>query len=144
MSFSRSSIFCALLSVAGLAGSTSAVAAQEGVVLPASLVEYQQVAPFVKMGPAWGNRMSGAHGTFGAFPGGAASPWHTHSGAYHAVVISGTMTNPFRGETDPPEIAAGSYWFVPAGEVHQTSCVSTEPCVFYFHAEVAFDFTVAE
>lgn len=112
----------------------------EEMVLRAQDVQFEQIAPFVKMGAAWGNRAEGEHGTFGVFPGGASSPWHTHSGTYHGVVLSGTMTNPFRGEDDPPQMTAGSAWTVPAGSEHVTACVSQQPCLFYFHAGGAFDF----
>ncbi len=112
-----------------------------GLATPAAKIEFTPIAPFVKMGGAWGDRASGAHGTFGEFPGGAASPLHTHSGAYHGVVITGVMTNPFEGESNPPKMGPGSYWYVPAGMEHVTACVSKEPCLFYFHAQGSFDFT---
>ena len=104
-------------------------------------VTFEQIAPFVKMGGAWGDRSKGAHGTFGQFPGGASSPLHTHSGAYHGIVISGVMTNPFENEQNPTKMEAGGYWFVPAGVEHVTACVSKQPCLFYFHADGPFDFT---
>ena len=109
-------------------------------VLPTE-IEFEQIAPFVQMGAAWGDRSSASHGTFGRFPGGAASPAHTHSGAYHGIVISGLMTNPFEGESNPPKMGPGGYWYVPADVDHVTACVSEEPCLFYFHADGAFDFT---
>ncbi len=115
-----------------------------GRVLQAHEVQFEEIAPFVQMGGAWGDRSSTAHGTFGIFPGEATSPPHTHSQAYHAVVLSGTMTNPFGTESDPTTMIAGSYWYVPAGEEHVTACVSAERCLFYFHAEEAFDFTPTE
>lgn len=115
-------------------------ASVSALVLKADQVKYEVVAPFVSMGAAWGDRSKGAHGTFGRFPGGAASPAHTHSGAYHGVVISGLMTNPFNEETNPPQMGPGSHWYVPAGKPHITACVSAEPCTFYFHAEGNFDF----
>ena len=108
--------------------------------VPAKQINFEQIAPFVQMGAAWGNREQGAHGTFGKFPGGAASPPHTHSGAYHGIVISGVMTNPFADEPNPPKMGPGSYWYVPAGAEHVTACVSEEPCTFYFHADSNFDF----
>ena len=112
-------------------------------VLQSDEVTFNEIAPFVKMGSAWGNMQEGAHGTFGIFKAGAASPKHVHSGAYHGVVISGVMTNPFGDEKNPPEMEAGSYWYVPAGREHVTACISEEPCLFYFHAESGFDFTPA-
>lgn len=54
------------------------------------------------------------------------------------------MTNPFEGEESPPRMGPGSYWYVPAGAVHATACVSDTPCQFYFHAESGFDFTPVE
>ena len=116
---------------------------QEGVVLRAEDVRFEEIAPFVQMGAAYGNRAEGAHGTFGLFPPGASSPPHTHSGTYHAVVLSGIMTNPFGEERNPPRMSAGSHWTVPGGVRHVTSCVSPQPCLFYFHADGAFDFAPA-
>lgn len=124
-----------------LAATVSAESAAASRAAPSDQITFEQIAPFVQMGAAWGDRATSAHGTFGRFPGGAASPPHTHSGAYHGVVISGVMTNPFEGEPNPPRMKAGSYWYVPAGMEHVTACVSEEPCVFYFHADGAFDFT---
>lgn len=126
---------------AACAQSGAAVSARA---VPAEQIDYQAIAPFVRMGAAWGDRSKGAHGSFGRFPAGAESPPHTHSGAYHGVVIAGLMTNPFAGEQNPPTMGPGSYWFVPAGAAHVTACVSKEPCVFYFHADNAFDFSPAE
>lgn len=97
--------------------------------ITSSEIIYEQIAPFVKMGGAWGNRAEGAHGTFGEFPGGASSPAHTHSSAYHGVVISGVMANPFNHEPDPAKMGPGGYWYVPAGVEHVTACLSEEPCL---------------
>jgi quercetin dioxygenase-like cupin family protein len=113
-------------------------------VLPAARVDYQNINPAIQMGDAYGDRAKGAHGTFGKFPPDFITPFHTHSGAYHGVVVAGVMTNPFAGEQNPPEMVPGSYWYVPAQAVHATACVSDTPCQFYFHADDAFDFTPVE
>jgi len=110
------------------------------VVLPAEQVVFEAINPAINMGEAWGNRGAGAHGTFGQFPADFITPFHTHSGAYHGIVLQGVMTNPFEGEKSPPRMAAGSYWYVPANAIHATACVSATPCAFYFHAGQAFDF----
>jgi quercetin dioxygenase-like cupin family protein len=96
------------------------------------------------MATVYGNKASGEHGTFGKFPRSFITPFLTHSGAYHGIVLKGVMTNPFAGETNPPKLQAGSYWFVPAGSKHATACVSEDPCEFYFHARSAFDFKPVE
>ena len=100
----------------------------------------------------WGNRNRGPHGTLGVFPPGFSAPVHTHSGAYDGVVLRGEMTNPFGTDLEPfldrddtnnhgdVVLTAGSYWHVPAGSHHTTTCVGPEVCWFYFHAEDAFDF----
>ncbi len=101
---------------------------------------------------AWGDRSAAAHGTLGVFPPGFAAPLHTHTGDYHGVVLRGEMTNPFGtdlavfidADSDNNHgstlLGPGSYWYVPAGSQHTTTCIGPEPCWFYFHSEAAFDF----
>ena len=113
-------------------------------VLPGWQAEYQNINPAIKMAAAYGDRETGAHGSFGAFPPNFTTPFHTHSGAYHGVVIKGVMTNPFKDEETPPTMEPGSYWYVPAGSEHATACVSNVPCQFYFYADEVFDFNVVE
>lgn len=114
------------------------------VTLPQEARAFKNINPAIKMAPAYGNRGIGAHGSFGQFPASFETPVHTHTGAYHGIVIKGMMTNPFTGENDPAKMAAGSYWFVPANAAHSTACVSDTPCEFYFHADSGFDFHVKE
>ena len=109
-------------------------------VKPAQMISYTNINPAIQFGSAWGNFGKTEHGTFGKFPAKFQTPFHTHSGAYHGVVIKGTMSNPFKGEKNPPVMNPGSYWFVPANSVHATACISAEPCQFYFHAASNFDF----
>ncbi len=114
------------------------------VALPAEDLAFENINPAIRMATAWGNKGVGQHGTFGRFPAEFITPSHTHSGAYHGVVLTGEMTNPFKDEKNPPVMSPGSYWYVPAGAEHATACVSVEPCEFYFHAEQAFDFHPVE
>jgi hypothetical protein len=118
--------------------------ASKEVVLPAAAVEYVNINEAIQFGSAWGDRAAEGHGTFGKFPANFLTPMHTHGHGYHAIVLAGTMTNPFEGETSPPAMGPGSYWFVPANAVHATACVSDTPCQFYFHSGGAFDFTPTE
>ncbi len=113
-------------------------------VTPAADLTYENINPAIAMATAFGDRAAGPHGTFGRFPANFTTPFHTHSGAYHGIVVKGVMTNPFKGETNPPKMQAGSYWHVPAGSIHATACVSDTPCEFYFHADEGFDFGPAE
>lgn len=114
------------------------------VALPGWQLEFQNINPAIKMAAAYGDRSEGAHGSFGRFPPNFETPVHTHTGAYHGIVIKGVMTNPFKGEETPPTMEPGSYWYVPAGSAHATACVSNIPCEFYFYADEAFDFHVVE
>lgn len=137
---------CAILgSLAGCAAQAgSPFDPQKEVALPGWQLEFQNINPMIKMAAAYGDRSAGAHGSFGTFPPNFMTPFHTHSGAYHGVVIKGVMTNPFKGEESPPTMEPGSYWYVPAESVHATACVSDVPCEFYFYADEAFDFHVTE
>ncbi|WP_339725620.1 DUF4437 domain-containing protein [uncultured Paraglaciecola sp.] len=98
----------------------------------------------VSFADAYGSRETGPHGTFGSFPAHFATPEHTHTHSYRAVVLKGEMTNPFRGETDPPVMIPGSYWAVKAGEKHVTACVSATPCEFLMYSNEGFDFLETE
>jgi quercetin dioxygenase-like cupin family protein len=111
---------------------------------PAADYTFDTITPFLSFSDAYGDRATGAHGTFGVIPANTASPSHIHSAAYHGVVIKGVMTDGFNGETNPPKLAPGSYWYVPANAVHITACVSAEPCLFYTHSDAKFDFAPAE
>ena len=126
--------------IACAAQAGSAFDPERPVTTPAASLAFENINPAISMATAWGDRGKGAHGTFGKFPGSFITPFHTHSGAYHGIVVKGVMTNPFEGETDPPKMSPGSYWYVPAEAVHATACVSETPCEFYFHAETGFDF----
>jgi hypothetical protein len=135
-----------LASCVALAALTSAYAfdSEAPVVLPVESQVFEPLNPMIAMAGAWGDRATGQHGTFGTFQPDFTTPFHTHTGAYHRVVIEGVMTNPFEGEADAPEMGPGSYWYVPAGAAHATACISDTPCRFYFHADEGFDFIMAE
>jgi quercetin dioxygenase-like cupin family protein len=108
--------------------------------------------PAPVMVDAWGDRSMGSHGTLGVFPPGFSAPLHTHSEAYDGVVLRGNMTNPFGTDLEvfldgddtndhgSEILGPGSYWHVPAGSQHTTTCLGPEVCWFYFHAEAGFDF----
>jgi hypothetical protein len=118
--------------------------ASKNVATPNADLIFNHINPAIQMAGAYGDMSKGMHGTFGKFPANFNSGFHTHSGAYHGIVIKGVMTNPFGDEQNPPEMVAGSYWYVPAGSVHATACISDEPCEFYFYADTKFDFSPVE
>ncbi len=130
--------------IAGAAQAGPGFDPQQTVATPSSELKFENINPAIRMATAWGDKAKGAHGTFGQFPASFITPFHTHSGAYHGIVVEGVMTNPFEGEKEPPKMGPGSYWYVPAEAVHATACVSEAPCEFYFHAASAFDFHPVE
>ncbi len=90
-----------------------------------------------------GSTFKTPHATFSKFPGGNfITPPHIHAHSYQAVVISGKIINPMEGEKpeDAKVMGPGSYWYVPANQVHTTGCVSEEPCVFFMYQPVPFNF----
>ncbi|MBT4905336.1 MAG: DUF4437 domain-containing protein [Rhodospirillaceae bacterium] len=122
----------------------SAFDEKKEVAMPAASLNFENINPAIRMATAFGDRATGQHGTFGKFPANFITPVHTHTGAYHGIVVKGVMTNPFKGETAAPELGAGSYWYVPAGSAHATACVSDTPCEFFFFADQGFDFHPVE
>jgi hypothetical protein len=107
---------------------------------PQETFQFDTITPFLKFSDAFADRTKpGPHGTFGMIPAHTASPQHTHSVAYHGVVVKGVLINPFNGDPNPPRLSAGSYWYVPANIPHVTACVSDEPCLFYTHMNGPFD-----
>jgi len=140
----RPAVFAAAVIAAGCTANAVADGhfdASANVATPAGSMEFVNINPAIAMAHAYGNRGKGAHGSFGTFPAEFITPLHTHTGAYHGVVIEGVMTNPFDGEANPPELGPGSYWYVAAGAKHTTACISKTPCKFYFYADSAFSFT---
>lgn len=122
----------------------SSQASDEHIATPHGQMEFDEMAPYVDMANAHGNRKEGAHGTVGKMKAGSKTPRHSHSNAYHGVVISGTMVHQFDGQENPPQLTAGSYWYVPADKIHFTTCSAYEQCVFYIHSDEEFDITEAE
>lgn len=138
----------ATLGLAGCAGSDAPEIANfdpgAEIATPSQQLKFKPVNPKISMADSYGDRFKGGHGTFGTFPANFQTPYHTHSQAYHGIVIKGVMTNPFRNKTTNPEMGPGSYWYVPANSVHATACVSNVACEFYFHADGPFDFKVVK
>lgn len=120
------------------------VSSDQAAAVPHEELEWVEIAPFVSMSKVNGDMEKGKHGTMGKMEPGMKTPVHTHSSAYHGVVISGTMTHQFGDEKNPPKLTAGSYWYVPAGKEHFTTCYPDAPCIFYFHSDEKFDMTEVE
>ncbi len=119
-------------------------AADESVSIPVTALKYKQgaIGP-IKRAQVYGDRNSGAHGTFVKLPAGFVSPPHTHTEDYYATVISGVMASGLEGEPDIL-LAPGSYWFQKGKERHVTKCLSANECVFFQSQKGKADFLISK
>jgi hypothetical protein len=97
----------------------------------------------LKAAPVYGDIFNGAHGTLIKMPSKFVSPVHTHTEDYHAVVVTGVVSNGLPGSPDVP-LAAGSHWFQKGNEAHVTKCLSSTECVFFITQQDKFDFFPVE
>lgn len=114
----------------------------------AALVTQQDLAwveiiPGVDFAAVYGDWAEGAHAKFARFAPGMVAPLHTHTHAYHGVVVHGELTNPYPGE-EGVVMRSGDYWYVPAGVAHSNECVSDEPCVFFTYGDALWDVEMVE
>ena len=107
-------------------------------------LEWTEMIPGVSFAAAHGDWSSEAHGKFVRIDPGIMAPLHVHTHAYHGVMLSGTLTHPYAGEDNPPELGPGAYFYAPGGAAHVTGCISDEPCVFYTHGDDLWDIAVVE
>jgi quercetin dioxygenase-like cupin family protein len=98
--------------------------------------------PGVEFAPAYGDWEKEAHGKFVRFAPGGMAPMHTHTNAYHAVMISGQMANLY--DEGRSNVGPGDYWFVAARRPHGHECVSAEPCFFYTYGDALWDIQLSE
>jgi quercetin dioxygenase-like cupin family protein len=72
---------------------------------------------------------------------GAEPPWHSHTGDYEAVEISGTTRHWMRGEdgTKAKKMAPGSYWTIPGGVDHVSVCDQGVDCLLVIWQRTRFD-----
>jgi len=91
----------------------------------------------------WGDHSKGASGRLLKLPAGFAAPKHSHTGDYHAILLSGTWKHTFKDGTSK-DLPAGSYVYQPGKINHDDECVSKEPCVIFLTQPVASDFIPAE
>ncbi len=92
----------------------------------------------------WGDDANGPYGKLVKFPPGLVSPLHFHSNDYTAVVISGTLLDPTDPSATARRLAAGGFYFLPAGTAYTVRCVSEVPCLVYAHQAGGFDFNQVE
>lgn len=137
-------IFGCLVSLPVIAAKAGEGAEDANSHLPGDQLQWEEVVSGVEFGPTHGDWRTGAHGKFVRFQPGIVSPVHRHSGTYHAVVVAGTVINPYDLDDDPPRMSPGDYWSTSAGAVHATGCVSETACLVYTHMDGPWDIEVVE
>jgi quercetin dioxygenase-like cupin family protein len=98
------------------------------------------------LGALWGDTTKGPFGALMHLKAGFTSPLHTHSGDYEAVEISGTSAHWLKGEdgTKAKKMTPGSYWKMPGGLPHVSSCAAGADCIVYIVQKTKFDFKAVE
>jgi quercetin dioxygenase-like cupin family protein len=135
--------FLTFLVLAAAPSAAQQEAQQITVVTPDESV-WIEIGPGIEFGALFGDWQAEPHGKLVRFAPGVISGMHAHSRGYHAVVIAGTVVNPYEGEENPPEMGPGTYWSTPGGAVHATGCVSEEPCLIYAHMDHLWDYEPAD
>lgn len=138
-------MFKALTAAAGIAVfTTGASALPKGAeTLPSDQLQWREMIPnAVSFAPARGAWEKGAHAKFARVQPGATVPMHTHSRAYHGVLLSGRLTNLLDSGSTRVELAPGDYWYMADHRAHGHVCTSAEPCLAYTHSDGAWDITL--
>lgn len=133
-----------------MAGSGSAAEpAKEIVVIAAADQKWAPMDPsndkMPMAAPLWGDMGTEPNGWLIKVKAGSPGGWHTHSGAYHGVVIAGSPNHLQNGDKKPTPLPPGSYWFEPGGVPHNSQCLGKEECIALVHFnEGKADFAPAE
>jgi quercetin dioxygenase-like cupin family protein len=85
-----------------------------------------------------GDIFKGAYVAFAKVPAGQVHPLHTHSSEVAAVVVSGTFIVTPEGGTET-KLGPGSYFTIPRGVKHMSSCAAGAPCVLFQQGPGKFD-----
>lgn len=133
----------AAAAAAALFASASPALAQPPEILPAAQLEWREMFPGVVFAPAYGDWEKGAHGKYVRFDTGTMVPMHTHTNAYHGVMISGRMANLYDAGKRV-EVGPGDYWYVAGARAHGHECLSKEPCFFYTYGDDLWNLQLLE
>lgn len=95
-----------------------------------------------KLGVITGDSDKGPYSGLLQIPGGFESPWHSHTGSYEAVMVSGTSKHWVKGEdgAKAKKLPPGSYWTMPGGVDHISACEKGPDCVMFIWQSTKFDF----
>lgn len=95
-----------------------------------------------KLGVLTGDPKKGPFAGLLQLPAGFTSPFHSHSGDYEAVQISGTSSHWLKNEdgTKAKKMGPGSYYSMPGKLDHVSACEKGADCVMFVWQKGKFDF----
>ena len=110
--------------------------------IQASHLDWQVTGEGVAFAALRGDRFVEPYMAMVRLPAGLVSPPHTKSANMFGVVLSGTMYHVPAGEdqANAVPLSAGSYYQIPAGLAHVSSCVYKEECITFLYQDGNFDF----
>jgi len=125
---------CALPAVAGNPEGITA--------LPAASLPWEHTPEGVAFAALDGDRFLEPYMAMVKLPAGLSSPPHVKSATMFGVIISGTMTHSAMGAapSQSSRLTQGSYYRIPAGLPHISSCVSEVDCLTFLYQDGKFDF----
>ena len=100
----------------------------------------------IQMAVLWGNPQEGPSAIMMKFPPNFPGGMHSHTHAYHAVVVSGASKHWLEGETeaDVPLQRPGDYFYQAGGQIHQDSFPTNAETILYVQFEGPIDVTFVE
>ena len=136
---------CLLAVIAGLSVYVSAQG--RAMERPVSQMKWEPAAPGspLQISVLWGDRAKGPeYAMLLKMPAGSEAGWHSHTGAYHAVAVSGIWVHTSSKEGKPIELPPGGFVTQPGKTVHNDSCKGPSECVIFIHQHTPGDFIPAK
>ncbi|MEM8825047.1 MAG: cupin domain-containing protein [Pseudomonadota bacterium] len=119
----------------------SALAADPIAVTPPPALDWATTPEGVAFAPLVGDRFAESYMAMVQLPAGLISPAHTKSADMFGIIVSGAMTHVALGDIGSEVVLPeGSFYHIPAGVPHVSSCVSEVDCVTFLYQDGAFDF----
>lgn len=108
----------------------------------AEKANYKPASSGVSMAPIWGDRNTGAHGTWTKFEPGQDNGMHTHTNDVWIVVVKGAYL--YKDDAGEKRVGPGDFLRVPGGHKHWSGGDKKEGALFYEEASGKFDLIPAK
>lgn len=110
-------------------------------------LEFQPIGDLpIQLAVLWGNPGEGEVAVMLKFPPNFPGGMHSHTSAYHGLVISGGSRHWVEGasEADAPLMRPGDYWYQAGGQTHQDSFPTDEETILFLKFEGPMDTIFAD